>query len=194
MQDLQQFTNKILEKATAESKQIEAAAQKKREERIVKEKQRLEEEKAQKIQQFKITIQNKNAERIRLQKETNQADRALYLQKALDRCFEKAEEILNAQTQEDFLIFFESALSKLDQQGEYTIILGEKTAEKINVSVLDELHIPEGVSLAFSSETIPNEGGIVLRRGKVEYVFLYRQLLQEVKKEKGSKLLKKLFA
>ena len=52
---------------------------------------------------------------------------------------------------------------------------------------------PSGVSLTLSGDTLPGQGGFVLRSGVVEYVFLFEDLLRELREQRGSEIIRRLF-
>jgi hypothetical protein len=80
------------------------------------------------------------------------------------------------------------------EPGDYEVVFGSQTAERISPSALiGAVAPPPGVSLSLSLDTLPGQGGFVLRSGVVEYVFLFGDLLRDLREQRGSETIRRLF-
>lgn len=123
----------------------------------------------------------------RLHKEKTQQADAL-----IDRLFEETENKLCDMLSEDFLKFYHNEIGKLDLNGKFAVILGERTAKNLSEQHQGMLEAEtKRYCISLEKNTIPNQGGFVLQQLPIEYSFLFSDMLDEIKRHEGPELLKR---
>ena len=110
----------------------------------------------------------------------------------IDEIFELAAEKLRNVSAEEFTCMFKSAVNGFT--GAFTLYLGEYSSGKLERRVIAEAEkaIP-GLSLTLSGELIPRKSGFVLADERVEYNWLFEDLVVNRKSEKAAVMFKEVF-
>ena len=78
--------------------------------------------------------------------------------------------------------------------GRFSLYVGELSSGKLNLQCIDAAAKEHpGLEIALSSETIPRKSGFVLADDRVEYSFLFEDLVVNRKSEKAAAIFKEVF-
>ena len=108
-----------------------------------------------------------------------------------DRLFEECAARLNAMSEKEFSEFFAGSVKGLPLKGVYTVVPGEYSKDKLKKDLISSCESGD-LSLILSDSAVKDDGGFVLTSGKVEYSFLFSDILEEVKKTEKPLLLSKI--
>lgn len=148
---------------------------------------------AEQTQQLTQQSQQRIADAVRLKTDKLNKERTQFAGSLIDQLFEQAQSQLAQMPADEFIAFYRSALAKLALKGEYTVVLGALTAKALSPQQLLQLAVKEeGYSVTVDEKTIPNQGGFVLEQSPIEYSFLFADMLDEIRREQGPSLLKRL--
>ena len=194
MRDIKEYTDSILVKAREEGEALRAEATRRREALLADQKGQLEQEDARKREEFSLWLDREYAQRLAHRRRAVQKELSAYRQQLMALTFEQTLEQLNGLSRERLIALFQRAVNRLREPGAYEAVFGSLTAGRIPPSAfLDAITPPPGVSITCAPEPIPGEGGFVLRSGVVEYVFLFRDMLWELREQRGSETIRRLF-
>lgn len=113
--------------------------------------------------------------------------------KLIDQLFIETENELCKMSSDSFLKFFKNSIVDLQLTGKYYVILGQITAQKFYGEERKELEIKtDKYSICITDKTVPNQGGFILEQSPIEFSFLFKDLLSEIKKKESPALLKQL--
>ncbi|MGY3750436.1 V-type ATP synthase subunit E [Vagococcus acidifermentans] len=113
-------------------------------------------------------------------------------QQLLDALFD---ELVQRMTQWDEAAFADFAAGILTQVpiiGEGEVILGELSAGRLSADWLSQFQTGER-SFVLSDELIKQQGGFVVRQGRIEYNFLFSALVADLKEKESYYVAEKLF-
>lgn len=110
-----------------------------------------------------------------------------------EKVFVLAEEKLSGLDRDKFAEYFRGSVSGLSLKGKYDVILGEKSKGKLDESDVKAC-CADGLELRLSDRYVKDSGGFVIVSGKVEYSFLFSDLLGELKKTEQPLLISKIAA
>lgn len=193
MRDIKEYTGAILQKAREEADLLRTEASKRREALLAEQKRQLEVEYARKRDEIGGFLDREYGQRLENKRRAVQKELSGCRQQLMALTFDQALEQLNGLPEERLIALFQRAADRL-QPGTYEAVFGSITARRVPSSVLSEKIIPPpGVSISYTGEAIPGEGGFVLRAGVVDYVFLFRDMLQELREKRGSETIRRLF-
>lgn len=120
-------------------------------------------------------------------------ERTMFATAQIDQLFSEALNTLCALKSDEFLSFYHSCFSNLKLSGKYETVLGALSAKGLPEDMKSMLEVKnEQFSVTVSSETIPDQGGFVLRKSPVEFSFLFSDLLSEIKQKEEPVLLNQL--
>ena len=193
MRDINEYTGSILRTAREEAQTLRQEAAQRRETLMAEQRGQLALEDARKREELSLWLDKEYAQRLAHRRRAVQKELSRYKQQLMAQTFDQALEQLNALSQERLVGLLRRAVSRLEP-GAYELVLGSITAERFSPSALVESVTPPlGVSLTLSGDTLPGQGGFVLRSGVVEYVFLFEDLLRELREQRGSEIIRRLF-
>ena len=110
-------------------------------------------------------------------------------QESIAKVFEKSLERLNKLSNEDFISFVENIIKNIDIKEHGTIHVCEKRHSLITSELLSKLN--SNLSLADVDNSI--EDGFVIKVGNVHYNFTFKSVLESLKLELTSEVIKELF-
>ncbi len=110
-----------------------------------------------------------------------------------EKVFVLAEERLSGLDREKFAEYFRVSVSGLSLKGEYDVVLGENSKGKLDPSDVKAC-CADGLELRLADRYVKDSGGFVIVSGKVEYSFLFSDLLGELKKTEQPLLISKIAA
>ena len=94
-------------------------------------------------------------------------------------------------SEKEFSEFFAGSVKGLPLKGDYTVVPGEYSKDKLKKDLISSCENGD-LSLVLSDSAVKDDGGFVLTSGKVEYSFLFSDILEEVKKTEKPLLLSKI--
>ena len=166
-----------------ESAQMERSqANNKFEEMFLHQKEQMEEQSSQR---------SKNALRQHMEKLNK--EKTQFALELIDQLFAETETRLSEMPSDSFLEFFQNSTSNLQLTGKYYVTLGQITAQNLSNEEKKRLEIEtDKYSLCVTNKTAPNQGGFILGQFPIEFSFLFKDLLSEIKKKESPALLKQL--
>ena len=193
MNNIQALTDSILKQAQAETEQYLKAER----EIIAQEKDSSEKALTVSYEEKRLQLEALSEERIKMaqtrKRSMLQKERTRYKQSLLDRVFEEAYGELCDMSAQDFLNYYKSVVRSANLSGAFIVRVGERSAKSLSEADWTELNYKaDGCEITADRQTIAGEGGFVLSRSSMEYSFLFRDQLQEIKHSDGSGILKKL--
>lgn len=193
MNNIQALTESILKQAQAETEQYLNAER----EKIAQERDSSEKALTASYEEKRRQLEVLSAERIKMvdtrKRSMLQKERTRYKQSLLDRVFEEAYGELCDMSTRDFLDYYKSVVLTAKLSGSFTVRVGERSAKSLSEADWTELNVKtDGCEITADRQTIAGEGGFVLSRSSMEYSFLFRDQLQEIKHSDGSGILKQL--
>lgn len=194
MRDIKAYTDSILLKATKEGEQLREEASRRRQAFLSEQKKQLEQEHVLKRGEISRFLDEAHEQRLAAKRRAMQKELSGYRQQLMALTFDQALEQLNALSFERMLGLFQRAVNSLPEKGTYEAVFGSITAERIPADAFAKAVLPpQGVHLSYAQEPLPGEGGFLLRSGVVDYVFLFKDMLQEIRDKKGSQIIRRLF-
>lgn len=188
---LENLTGYILENAKAEAAKITEAAREEADLMIKEAKEKADAAFKKQKEQLQNASEQKIKEAAKQKENKLQKDKTAYACVLIDKLFDGLCERLDCMTQDEFIDFYVTAVKKAGLSGEYTAVLGKKTADKTDDAHKKLLNITEKeYSVILSERTVENEGGFILEKTPVEYSFLYSEIAEELKKQEKPTLLK----
>lgn len=193
MNNIQALTDSITKQAQAETEQYLSVERGK----IAQDKASSEKALEERFNEKRLQAEAQSEERIKMEQTRKrsmlQKERTRYKQSLLDRVFEEAYGELCEMSARDFLSYYRSMLQSADLQGTFTVRVGDRSAKNFTLEDWSVLNVnTDGCQITADTNTIPGEGGFVLSRSSLEYSFLFRDQLQEIKHTHGSGILKQL--
>lgn len=166
-----------------ESAQMERSqANNKFEKMFLHQKEQMEEQSSQR---------SKNALRQHMEKLNK--EKTQFALELIDQLFAETETRLSEMPSDSFLEFFQNSTSNLQLTGKYYVTLGQITAQNLSNEEKKRLEIEtDKYSLCVTNKTAPNQGGFILEQFPIEFSFLFKDLLSEIKKKESPALLKQL--
>jgi len=137
---------------------------------------------------------NKHELRRRLERYNRRLNRELltYRQELLDRIFDMAVEKLRDISEEEYSDIFEAAIK--DINGCFTLYIGDHSTGKLSESLVKEaLKSRDDLEINIYAEPIPGKSGFILKDSRVEYNYLFEDLIDDEKSEQSSLILKEVF-
>ena len=120
-------------------------------------------------------------------------ERTMFATAQIDQLFSEALNTLCVLNPDEFLSFYHSCFSNLKLSGRYEVVLGALSAKGLPEDMKSRLKVKnEQFSVTVFSETIPDQGGFVLRKSPVEFSFLFSDLLSEIKQKEEPVLFNQL--
>lgn len=128
---------------------------------------------------------------IRQHSEKLSKEKTRFALKLIDQLFLEAETVLCEMSSDSFFKFFQNSIANLQLTGEYKVILGQITAQKLSSDERKRLEFKtDNYSILITNKTIPNQGGFILEQFPIEFSFLFKDMLSEIKKKESPALLK----
>lgn len=190
---LENLTSFILEKANAEAEGLMEAARRDADTACAEKLEKLGDMLARQRDQLSTQSEQRIQIAVRQTAANINKERTRYVSKLIDTLFEDAEAALCAMSADEFLRFFHNALESLPLAGEFKVLLGQRSAEKLNEQQRMGLECTtEQYRLVLAEDTIANQGGFMLEQTPIEYSFLFVDLLSEIKHQESPRLLKRL--
>lgn len=112
-------------------------------------------------------------------------------QQVLGALFNGAVETLTTWSSEDHLTFIQRVLSKYEA-ADLTLKLGELTKEALTNEDRERL-VNQYPNVSIVDEAYPREGGFVLTEGRIDYNYLYSELVEDTRKEINLSVAKEVF-
>lgn len=193
MKDIKAFTGVIRQQAEAESAALLEEADSRRAESLSARKEALQKEYDDRKDRAAEWRRQDVETRVSAKRAAMAKELSAYRQQLTHATFQEAEEAMCAFDTASFTDFFTKAVAVVDEAGEYAVLVGERSLPAADFAGLKKISTAKGVKLIFSGESIPGEGGFVLRRGAVEYRFLFGDLLQDLEQREGSEIIRELF-
>jgi len=110
----------------------------------------------------------------------------------IDEIFDMAVDKLRAVPAETFAEMFKGATRGL--RGRYTLLIGEYSEGKLDIQKIDEAIKENGkLEIVLGGESVPHKSGFILKDERVEYNCLFEDLMEDVKNERASAILKEVF-
>lgn len=128
---------------------------------------------------------------IRQHSEKLNKEKTQFALKLIDQLFVEAETELCEMSTDSFFSFFQNSIANLQLTGEYKITLGQITAQKLSSDERKRLEFKtDNYSILVTNKIIPNQGGFILEQSPIEFSFLFKDILSEIKKKESPALLK----
>jgi len=142
---------------------------------------------------------NRHELRRRLERYNRRLNRELlaYRRQLLDRIFDKAVQKLRGISAEEYSDIFRAAIK--DLSGSYTLYIGEhslekRSAEKLCAFVIEEVKKTQNdLEINICEEPITGKSGFLLKDSRVEHNYLFEDLIDDIKSEQSSLILKEVF-
>ena len=116
-------------------------------------------------------------------------------QKLVSRVFDHAREKLLNLPDEEYLALLAALLRQVASDGlGGEILLNRRDRDRLGPAVVKIAKEIEGEALSLSKEVAPIQGGLVLRRGKIEYNCAIEELVRAMVEEKSYAVTQALFA
>lgn len=112
-------------------------------------------------------------------------------QQVLDALFNGAVETMTNWTNEEHLLFIQSVLSQYGET-ELTLIFGSLTKEKLTEDDLSQLN-KQYPNVTILEESKPREAGFVLTEGRIDYNYLFTELVNDTRKVINLQIAKEVF-
>jgi V/A-type H+-transporting ATPase subunit E len=141
-----------------------------------------------------LQTNNKLELRFRLERYSRRLNRELlaYRRELLDEIFDLAVKKLRAISGKEYMDIFLSAIG--DLSGSFTLLTGEHSVEKLNAKVIEEaVRSKNGLSITIDPKPIPDKSGFIIKDDRVEYNFLFEDLIEDIKNEQSAQILKEVF-
>ncbi|MDM8214473.1 V-type ATP synthase subunit E [Enterococcus hirae] len=91
-----------------------------------------------------------------------------------------------------FQAFAEIALAQF-KTNDLEVVLGEKSRPLLDEAWLKQFNQKNSTSFKLLAETVPHQGGLLLREGGIEYNFLFESLVKEIQEKESYKIANVLF-
>lgn len=169
---------------------LEAAIQQAQEERAVASQQLLQEKKERRQKALKALDSRLQRERQQIANKKRQSSLASK-QALLTQLYEEVYDRMASWTREEELDFLTSVLRRYDQE-ELLLTFGATTADKLDEADQEQL-LAAFPRLTLATETIRQQAGFVLSRGRIDDNYLYRELIQSIWESQGHELAREIF-
>jgi vacuolar-type H+-ATPase subunit E/Vma4 len=190
---LENLTQYIIEKATSEAESIMGDARVEADALREKERRRLDALHVRQKEQLVMRSEQRIQNAVRQKTASLQRERIQYASQLIDRLFQEAENALCAISAGEFLQFYQHSLEKMCLTGDYIVFLGQRSAQSLSEEECRLLERKtDRYTLSLQKKTIPDRGGFLLGQSSVEYSFLFRDLLNEIRTKESPRLLKYL--
>ena len=133
--------------------------------------------------------------RHRLERHSRRLNRDLltYRRELLDEIFGMAVRELSEISADEYADIFRAATA--DLRGSYTLHIGELSQDKLSTDNVNEaVKSNNGLEIQVSRHHIPGRSGFVIRDDRVEYNYLFEDLIEDKKSEQSAMILKEVFA
>lgn len=179
--DFQLESNEIVEKAKEEAESLYNEEWNGYQQEYTKRKEKLQKHASSELE----IIAERKAQRLHRELLT-------YKNELLNEIFNKAAEKLNNLGKEQFQDYFNSAIDTAKLSGTFKLFIGEHSKNKVDQNMLNNVENSE-LKLILQNTYIPNKGGFLINNEKVEYNFLFEDLLEDIKRTSGAKIAKEVF-
>lgn len=190
---LENLAQHILNTANAEAKELlNSASENARRERA-KAMQRYNAMLSDQKAQLEKTAADQITNTLKQHEDKLKRERTMFATTLINQLFSEAENALFALTPDVFLNFYSGCLSNIKLSGKYEAVLGALSAKDMPENIKGMLEVQsKDFSVSISSETIPNQGGFILRRSPVEFSFLFSDLLSQIRQKEEPVFLNQL--
>ena len=132
------------------------------------------------------------ARRLEYQRSRLNRELLIYQHELIDEIFDKVVAKLRDVSSSEFSGLFKIAVKKL--KGSFIVYLGELSEGKIDNDTLQQAQrINAGLKMVLSTKTIPQKSGFMLSDERVEYNHLFEDLVEDLKSERTSTIMKEVF-
>jgi len=141
-----------------------------------------------------LLAQNESELRHRLERHSRRLNRSLltYRRELLDGIFDMAVRELSNISEKEYSDIFIAATR--DLSGSFSLFIGEYSREKLGAqSIAQALALNSGLSITLDPGFIPNRSGFIIKNGRVEYNYLFEDLIEDKKSEQAALILKEVF-
>ena len=132
--------------------------------------------------------------RFKLERYSRRLNRELlaYRRELLDEIFELAVRKLRAISTKEYSDIFISAISGLS--GSFTLHIGEHSFNKLSANIIeDAVGSNSDVSITVDPNPIHGKSGFIIKDSRVEYNYLFEDLIEDKKSEQAAQILKEIF-
>ena len=132
--------------------------------------------------------------RHRLERHSRRLNRELltYRRKLLDDIFDMAARELSGISAAEYAYIFKAATTNL--HGSFTLHIGEFSRDKLGADNVNEaVKANPGLDILISRYVIQGKSGFVLKDDRVEYNYLFEDLIEDKKSEQSAMILKEVF-
>lgn len=139
-------------------------------------------------------INELKGEHVRLMQQISNQQRLTSLnskQQVLSALFNGAVETMTTWTNEDHLLFIQRILSQYGET-ELTLTFGSLTKDVLSQDDLNQLN-KQYPNVTFLEESIPREGGFVLTEGRIDYNYLYTELVKDTREVINLRIAREVF-
>lgn len=148
---------------------------------------------SQQKEQLELQSRQRIENSLRQHADKQNKEKTQFALKLIGQLFVETENELCEMPPDSFLKFFRSSLERLNLRGDYQVILGGITAQKLSDEQRRALEIKTDMySISIAGKMIPNQGGFILEQPPIEYSFLFADMLNEIRQKESSALLKRL--
>ena len=141
-----------------------------------------------------VLAQNEAELRHRLERHSRRLNRSLltYRRELLNEIFEMAVRELSDISEKEYAEIFIAATR--DLSGSFTLYVGEYSREKLGAANITQARVlNKRLSIALSPDYIPNRSGFIIKDDRVEYNYLFEDLIEDKKSEQAALILKEVF-
>ena len=141
-----------------------------------------------------LLANNRQNLRHRLERYSRRLNRGLltYRRALLDEIFDMAAAKLSRISEEEYSEIFMAATRDLN--GCFTLRLGELSADKLGPRIVEyAMKLNPDLDIIISPDAIPGKSGFVIVDGRVEYSYLFEDLMEDKKSEQSAMILKEVF-
>ena len=130
--------------------------------------------------------------RLEYQRSRLNREMLVYQHELIDEIFDAAVEKLKAVPDGELFAMLKAAVRGME--GTYILHSGELSAGRLDDYVVKEAaKANTGLNITLSTETIPGKSGFALRDDRVEYDFLFEDLVEDLKSERITTIIKDVF-
>ena len=141
-----------------------------------------------------LLAHNEEELRHRLERHSRRLERALltYRRELLDEIFDMAVRELRIISDKEYAEIFLTATR--DLVGSFTLHIGEYSDGKIGPEIVEEaVRLSSGLDISISPVLIPGKSGFVIKDKRVEYDYLFEDMIEDIKSEKSALILREVF-
>lgn len=191
MSDLQKLRESVLAKAHKEGQALLEQAKEKHEREYLEKLQQMTREKES---QRKLQLNKEDQRLSRLEQQIANQERQENLksrQMLIDELFDGAVKQMTDWNSDQFLHFAKRILNQFADK-EIQLTFGEITKSKLSFEQFQELY-QSFPKLTIDESSITQSAGFILKEGRVDYNFLFEQLVSSLRDEMSAELAKQVF-